>query len=415
MSLKDKLLVEITTVNPIDGDYFYTDLALPAKTMEVEDALQKARVTENYDDFFDISIINCRYLPKLRDVKIDGVNIRELNAFATRLQSLSDMEITALNGIFNHQYEKGKYEDGIGMEELINLTCGLENVPVICNIKNDEELGEFVVDNDLCPELMEAKEDVLQFVNKKLVGFNHREYEDGEFVNGNYVATAVYTYPKEYFSPDREMNINNSVVFSLDVAKAPEGDEPAEHYETLLLPITLEDANKLARDLGAESIYDLVYYDFKSAIPGIDGEMYDSMKCFDKLNKIAEKYISLSKDERMKLKAVMEREEPETLDDAIIISNNIDKFDYDAFVNYGEKFAYAYLAHHLPENFDMSIFSQIDDNTMNKLGRIILERVGGEITRYGCVSKIDGNLMEMIESEDMIQEQGQEIGGMELG
>jgi len=417
MSLKDKVIVEITTVNPIDGEYIYTDLVLPAKTMEIEDALQMARVTEGYDDLFELSITNCNYLPKLCDVRIDGTNIRELNLFATRLQCLSEKEILALNGVFNYQYEDGKYENGIGMEDLINLTYGLESVPVIYNINDDAELGEFVIDNDLCPELAEAKEEVFKLVDKKLVGMNHRDYEGGEFVNGNYVATALYTFPKEYVSPDKDMSINNTIAFSLDVAKAPEGDEPSEYCETLLLPVTLEDANDLARDLGAESIYDLVYYDFKSAIPGIDGEMYDSMKCFDKLNKIAEKYISMSKDERMKLKAVMEREEPETLDDAIIISNNIDKFDYDAFVNYGEKFAYAYLEHHLPENFDMSVFNQIDDNVMNKLGNVLLARVSGEITRYGCVSRMDGNLMEMVVAEDMVQkqEQGQEMGGMELG
>ena len=123
MSLRDKVVAEIATVNSITGEYIYTDLILPATAMQIEDALQKARITDSYDDMTDISIINCPYLPELTNTRIDGVNIKELNLFAKRVTILPENEVIALNGIFLNQNAQGKYDDGITMKELINRSC----------------------------------------------------------------------------------------------------------------------------------------------------------------------------------------------------------------------------------------------------------------------------------------------------
>ena len=146
MSLRDKVVAEIATVNSITGEYIYTDLILPATAMQIEDALQKARITDSYDDMTDISIINCPYLPELTNTRIDGVNIKELNLFAKRVAILSKYELIALNGIFLNQNAQGKYDDGIPMKDLINLTYGLDSVPVITDISTDKEIGEFVIE-----------------------------------------------------------------------------------------------------------------------------------------------------------------------------------------------------------------------------------------------------------------------------
>ena len=117
MSLRDKVVAEITTVNAIAGEYIYTDLILPANAMQIEDALQKARITDSYDDM-TVSIINCPYLPELTNTRLDGVNIKELNLFAKRVTILPENEVIALNGIFLNQNAQGKYDDGITMKEL---------------------------------------------------------------------------------------------------------------------------------------------------------------------------------------------------------------------------------------------------------------------------------------------------------
>lgn len=170
MSLRDKVVAEITTVNSIAGEYIYTDLILPANAMQIEDALQKARITDSYDDMTDISIINCPYLPELTNTRLDGVSIKELNLFAKRVTILSENEIIALNGIFLNQNAQGKYDDGISMKELINLTYGLQAVPVVKNISTDKQLGQFILDNDLNEEIVKMGDGAVEMLDRVAVG-----------------------------------------------------------------------------------------------------------------------------------------------------------------------------------------------------------------------------------------------------
>ena len=169
MSLRDKVIAEITTVNAIAGEYIYTDLILPATAMQIEDALQKARITDSYDDM-TVSIINCPYLPELTNTRIYGVSIKELNLFANRVTMLSENEIIALNGIFLNQNAQEKYDDRISMKELINLTYGLQEVPVVKNISTDKQLGQFVIDNDLNEEIVKMSDDAVEMLDRATIG-----------------------------------------------------------------------------------------------------------------------------------------------------------------------------------------------------------------------------------------------------
>ncbi|MDO4562518.1 MAG: hypothetical protein Q4C12_01655 [Clostridia bacterium] len=395
MSLKEKLALELTTVNPVSGEYIYTDLLLPALPFEIEDAMQRARITSNYADMLDISVLNCAYLPELTDTMLDGASIKELNLFAKRLQTLSDDEIYALNGVFMQQKENGMYENGISMEELINLTYGLDAVPIVHGIDSDEKIGEFVIDNNLCEELVGTTPDSIRFLDKALIGKAHRESEKGQFVAGNYAATAIYSFPQEYKGVSREkLKINNDIAFVLEVAEAPVNDsrETAETAEALYLPIPKSDADELAIAHNEKCIEDCVYYDFKSAIPGIDSEMFTDMQDFDKLNEIADRYISFSVSDKIKLKAVVAKECPKALEDVIDICNNLRRYELSYYSDDANNFAKEYLSHHLSSDFDCKIFDGI---SLDALGQNIIKVLGATVTPYGIVSERDGSLFEI--------------------
>ena len=63
MSLNKKLAVEISAVNGETGEWIYSTLILPATDSEIEDAMQKVRMTEDYSDYLGIDILSCPYLP----------------------------------------------------------------------------------------------------------------------------------------------------------------------------------------------------------------------------------------------------------------------------------------------------------------------------------------------------------------
>ena len=315
--------------------------------------------------------------------------------FAKRLQTLSDNEIFALNGVFMNQKESGAYEDGISIKDLINLTYGLDSVPIVCGIDSDEKIGEFVIDNDLCEELLGVPEDAVKFLDKASIGKAHREDEKGQFVAGNYVATALYSYPQEYKGASSEqLKVNNNIVFVLEVAEAPVNDsqETAESAETLCLPILKSDANDVAVSHNEKCIEDCVFYGFKSAIPGIDSEMCGDMQDFDKLNEIAGRYISFSKSDKIKLKAVVAKECPKALDEVIDICDNLRRYEISYYSNDINDFAKEYLSHHLSSDFDCKMF---DGVSLDALGNNIINMLGATVTPYGIVSKRDGSHFEI--------------------
>lgn len=395
MSLKEKIALELTTVNPVSGEYIYTDLLLPALPFEIEDAMQRARITTQYNDLFDISVINCTYLPELADTRIDGASIKELNLFAKRLQTLSNNEIFALNGVFMNQKESGVYGDGVSMKDLINLTYGLDTIPVVHGIDSDEKIGEFVIDNDLCEELVGVSPDAVKFLDKTSIGKAHREAEKGQFVAGNYVATALYSFPQEYKGASSEqLKVKNNIAFVLEVAEAPVNDsqETAESAEALYLPILKSDANEVAIAHNEKCIEDCVFYDFKSAIPGIDSDMFGDMQDFDKLNEIAEKYVSLSETDKIKLKAVIAKEYPDTLDKVIELCDNLPRYEISYYSEDTGSFAKEYLLNQLPTDFDSKIF---DGVSLDSLGGNIMKELGASVTSYGIVSERDRSLFEI--------------------
>lgn len=415
MALNEKIAVELATVNPINGEYIYADLLLPASPMEIEDAMQRARLTENYGDYCDVNIISCPYLPKLEDTRIDGkIHLKELNLFAKRVTLLSEDELLAMEGIFTNQQEKGKYADGVSVEELINLTYGLQDVPVVQGIFNDEMIGEFVIDNDLNEELSGLSDDALKFVDKSSVGKEHREMEGGRFVNGNYVATAVYSFPKEYKGATAEqLKVHNTIAFALKVAEAPVNDsqETEESAEWIYLPLDKNEANRVARFHNEDCIEDCVYFELKSAIPYIGDEVFCDMQDFDKLNKIAEKYVSLSEQGRVKFKAVIEHTEPATLDRILEMTEELPQYEFAYYDIYAEDFAKDYLKHHLPTNFDSEF---LDDIPLARLGDKLLDRLNATVTGYGVVSDRGRSLYEIVPYCEPEQKQKEEMGGMSM-
>ena len=418
MSLRDKVVAEITTVNSITGEYIYTDLILPATAMQIEDALQKARITDGYDDMTDISIINCPYLPELTDTRLDGANIKELNLFAKRMAILSKYELFALNGIFLYQNARGEYDNGISLKDLINLTYGLDSVPVVVDISTDKEIGEFVIENDLNEEIVKMSDSAVELLDRATVGKQHREAECGEFVAGCYVATAVYQFPQEYTgATEEQLKFENTIVFALDVAEAPVNDsmENAESAETIYLPIPKSLANGIAKSHNESCIEDCVYYGFESAIKGIDGQIFGDMQDFDKLNDIAERYLSYSQTDKVKFKAVIESEEPKSLNEITDIAENLHRYKHSYYADTAEAFAKDYLAHNLPKGFDMNFFRQTN---LTQLGKTLAERLGAAFTEYGVISARDKRLYDIVpyNAEEQVQaeKQTEEMGGKQM-
>ncbi len=383
-------IMQLVVDNPFNGDFYNTELELPATKAEIKDAMHRGRAVGRNPETFGLVITQCTALPDLASVDFDRPTIDELNFFAKRLEQLTEWEQTALNRVFNQRMEEGAYRTGVPMKELINLTYGLDCVIIAPGVENDAQLGQFVIENDLNEDVSSISENALYLLDKSRIGKLQREIEGGKYVDGNYIVTTAYELPEVYDGvhlPELpgQTEDEEDYVFRLEVAKAPEGEQerPPEERQWISLPAEKEKVAEQIREQCGEGIENCVYYGFESAIPQIGEEMFGTMQEFDLLNEIAQRYSAMSDMEQITFKAVLEHERPENLAEAVEVMEHLPEYQLD-YVSWDEAdFFASHLLHHLDTEYDAR---WLHNFTFRKEDALLIEQLGAGITGYGIVS-----------------------------
>ena len=418
MALKDKIAIELCTVDLYGSGCYYSTVTLPATDGEIEDAMQKARAIGR-EKYLDITVISCPRLQELMEVRFNSPTIKEMNFFAQRLESLSENQVIALNALFKTEKESEEYDNGVLIKDLINMTYDLDAVKVLPGISNDSELGEFVIDNEIEPYMHKLTDETIKLLDSEKVGKKFRESENGTFTDNHYVSRLSYDWPEVYDGrklPETEEKVIGGWVMQMHVARSDIKNPEGEKSNTLLigLPIHIEKANKIAQKLGEERIEDCAYFDFKSPMSWLDGDVYNNAKQFGKLNTLAHKYEALNPENRLKFKAVTESADCRDLDTAIEIIGKLDRYQLSHYTPDYESYAREYMQLKLPTEFDAGILAVCN---LDNLGKRICDRLGCTLTDYGVVTGENGQLFATIVPEDdevELQNQDEEQGVNEM-
>lgn len=388
--MEKTLSIGITVDGGNDKRVHYSSIELPAKDYEIEDSLQEARV--NCDDNFSIEkdirleIESAPLLPPLVDKQIIARTFGELNFLAKRLATLDEDEKLALRAVVNKKISDGKLEQSVDIKDLINLTYGLDNVSVIHLARNDEDLGQFVIENDMHPDVAAIPFESRYLLNKSDIGRLQRESEGGVFVDNIYVIVDDYEETEVYDGITLpESSEKSDYVFRLKIAKAPEEnpEETENTAEWINLPVDKTHANEIARKHEEERIEDCVYFDFESAIPQINEENFGDMQDFDALNGVAEEYSKLQQFDRAKYKAILTAAGQFRAADALDIIKRINEYEFAPEYEYPEDYFKEYLKMYLNPRFDSA---WLDTLLLRNEGGELQERLGATHTKYGLIS-----------------------------
>ena len=390
-----QIQIVITSEKENGNGYFYASLNLPATKMQIENAKQQARYMPHVNLYKDISVFESTGI-SLENVRLDTTSIEELNFLAKRLNSLNRQEQTAFDALTEKYFSNIGREDIASVNDLINLTYGLDTIPMVKDINDLEELGRFAVVNDFITDLEDVPNTALKYLDYEVIGQEQMEKDDGSFIDGCYVAVGEYGYPEVYDGvniPQTEEFEN--AVFRLLVSRTPEEDpdEVLDSAKWLELPMGIDELHEFAVKLGEESIDDCVYYKLQSGIPQINEDVFDSMDMIESLNSIANDYLTLSEDKRTLFKAVIEAENIGNLEDMQSVFERLNQYEICREDENADEFFKRFLAYHAPTDFDTKWLEQVSShNDAEKL----LKTLGAKVTNYGIVSACGRSLYENV-------------------
>lgn len=395
-----QLTVELVREYPGMDGYFYADLELPATAYEIRDALQKLRVTDREDVYQDVAVVSCSLLPELSGVRLDSPTLDELNFFAKRMDQLSEQEKRIFRAVGRQLIPQNPEDELVSMRDLINSTYDLEDVIVVAGIRTDEELGAFVIENDLHDDVASIPANALYLLDKKRIGQLQRENEGGMFTDGSYVVTGSYERTEIYDGVTLpHEKAEDGYVFRLQVAEAPvnSSDETADSAQWLVLPADRTEADLLAQAHNEGCIEDCVYYGFESAIPQIASEMFGDMLEFDTLNRLAACITKMSDMDQVIFKAALTAEKPQGIREALDIAEHLQEYELSYYADAPSSFFKEYLRHHLDSHFDGK---WLDMLPAQKEGEQLLKRLGATDTEYGVISARGRSLYELVSQEE---------------
>ena len=385
--MKKQMAVELTTTSPSQDRYYYVTLELPAEEHEIRDALQKLRLIDRENEYQDVSILDCDLLPELSDVRLDSPTLDELNFFAKRLASLGFEEQLGLQAVIGRVVSEKHEGEIISIKDLINTTSGLYEIMIAAGVGNDEQLGQFVIENDMHEDVSSVPDNALYLLNRKQIGKLQRESEGGVYINGFYVVAGEYEMLEIYDG------------------KTLPAEEPSEWFafrlqiaedEWISLPATTETASEIAHRHQAIAIEDCECIGFESSIPQITESNFRDMDDFEYFNHLAEMMWDMPPSDQVKFKAVLEAEPHlEHLNVLGLLDDvaHLDEYELSYYSNDEGTFFKDYLRRFLDARIDSK---WLDGLFTRNEGKRLLHRLGASCTEYGVISARGHSLYEPV-------------------
>lgn len=322
-------------------------LKLPASRDEIQDALHRARVTDDQPyqvvECFNMQGEELSFIP-------ENPPLAELNFLAYRISELSEHDRIAFIGCALVG------ESNLAMHDLINQTYNLGDAHAV-PAKNDRELGKFYVDNDFIDAVNhvppEYQQELLDLLDYEKIGRTRREAEGGIFHNDFYVVNGSGSWETVYDGTHLpEQSSPEDYVFELLVCDGTFYPSDIDKCTILKLPATSDEIAEVLKEQGIKSFDGCVVYTNKSSIPRLDG-VFSDYEDIEKIKLLAEKIYELRcQGQEAKFKAALELMDCTDIDLALDITQNMDCFDFYPELSSPEDYARQEFLkrYHIPED-----------------------------------------------------------------
>lgn len=164
----------------------HAELDLPATPWELIDALDKLRLVDGREPYWQVEDIG-RYgfLAPL----LDDSDLYQFNALAEQLSTFDHVEAIAFEGLVQMEVDKLCQTNGgeLTLQRLLDLAYSVDGCHVVPEVRDDAALGRFYVENDFLSELEQVPDSVLELLDYAKIGEKMRRDEHGAMTPNGYV------------------------------------------------------------------------------------------------------------------------------------------------------------------------------------------------------------------------------------
>ena len=364
----DKTIFSIYLGNP-DNDNG-TPLDLPAKPWAMRDALEKLRLREGQEPYWQLEDLG-RYdflVPYL-----DKCDLHQFNALAEQLSTFNAADTIVFEGLVQMEI------DELTVQRLLDLAYSTDCCHVVPEVRDDTALGRFYVDNDFLPELEKVPDKVLEMLDYEKIGKMMRQGENSVITPHGYVErhSELKQAPADLGKPPRKPAYMMRFLCS------------NEHQTmSLNLPASQAELNAVLTRLALDNWQETHLECEDTAMPemwSFTDMAYDGM---EQLNRFARCLEELDMNgELVKFKAVAQQLQLSRLEEAIALTGHLDEYSFEPEIHSPRELARDELGVITGEKECKLLLPHLD---LDAYGRDVMRRDNGVLGDYGYLARLDG-------------------------
>ena len=381
----DKVVFSVYLGNP-DNDNG-TTLDLPAKPWELLDALERLRLREGQEPYWQVEDLG-RY--DFLEPHLDKCGLYQFNALAEQLSTFNEADAIAFEGLVQMESDKLHQENGgeLTIQRLLNLAYSTDCCHVVPEVRDDAALGKFYVENDFLPELEKVPDKVLEMLDYAKIGRTMRQGENSVITPHGYVEqhSELKQAPADLGKPPRKPAYMMRFLCS------------NEHQTmSLNLPASQAELNAVLMRLDLDSWQEVYLECEDTAMPemwSFTDMAYDGM---EQLNRFARCLEELDMNgELVKFKAVAQQLQLFRLEEAIALTDHLDEYSFEPEIHSPRELARDELGVIAGEKEGKLLLPHLD---LDAYGRDVMQRDNGVLGDYGYLTRLDGQPIQALRQE----------------
>ena len=373
----DKVVFSVYLGNP--DNHNGTALDLPAKPWELWDAMDKLRLREGQEPYWQVEDLS-QY--DFLESHLDKCDLYHFNALAEQLSMFNGADAVAFEGLVQMESDK------LTIQRLLDLAYSVDCCHVVPEVRDDAALGKFYVENDFLPELEKVPDKVLELLDYEKIGRMMRQGESSVITPHGYVErhSELKQAPADLGKPPRKPAYMMRFLCS------------NEHQTVSLnLPVLQAELNAVLTRLALDNWQEAHLECEDTAMPemwSFTDMAYDGM---EQLNRFARCLEELDMNgELVKFKAVAQQLQLSRLDEAIALTGHLDEYSFEPEIHSHRELARDELGVIAGEKEGKLLLPHLD---LDAYGQDVMQRDNGVLGDYGYLARLDGQPIQAPQQE----------------